>query len=103
MTGAPPTMPSVRGVPLATWDAKDPRLSASQQRALGDAVLADPAARILGLDQSLRPVVRAVLGTPPKVTEYAIQRNGDPVVPNLDSGRLHESWSDRVGRVEARR
>lgn len=81
------------GVPASTFMG-DPRLSKAQMDAIESTCKSDSGARLLGLDQKLRPVVRARVGIPREVRTWALLRNGDPT----DAALLNETWQERVSR-----
>jgi hypothetical protein len=66
----------------------DPRWSQAQREAALAVARADPRAHVAGLDQKMRPVIRARLDGPGN-TEYALLRNGDPAKPVKP---LQEVW-----------
>jgi hypothetical protein len=65
---------------------EDPRLSQSQVEAAVKAAKADPTAKVVGLDQKLRPVVACRIHG--RRTRFAVMRNGAPTTP----GRIVEEW-----------
>ena len=70
---------------------QEPRLSSAQRDALRAAARTDERAKVIGLDEKMRPVVLADLPGPNGSTRYALLRNGDPVKP---VGRLAERWPE---------
>jgi hypothetical protein len=72
--------------------ADDPRLSKSQRDALAKAAGADEEAGVIGLDNKMRPVVRARLSGPGRQADYALRRNGNPARVTMP---MAEAWSER--------
>lgn len=67
----------------------DPRWSGAQVEAARKAAEADTHAHVLGLDQKMRPVIRAKFDGARGPTQYALLRNGDPAKPVMP---LVETW-----------
>lgn len=72
--------------------ARDPRLSGAQREALIKLGGLDPQAEVDGLDQKMRPVVRATLAHREDPVTYSLLRNGDPAKPVMP---LAEPWRGR--------
>ena len=67
----------------------DPRFSQAQVQAMRQVAETDPRACVMGLDQKLRPVIRAQLTGPDGPVWYALLRNGTPTKVTRP---LAESW-----------
>jgi hypothetical protein len=74
------------GVPAADFGGH-PGVNARQRQNIAAAVRTDPAARLLGMDENERPVVRyrGLNG----VATYAVLKSGEPA----DPGRVRERWA----------
>lgn len=79
----------LRGLNARLRKEAEPRLSQAQREAMLLALRTDASAKVLGLDQKHRPVVRARLGGPNDVTDYALLRDGGSTRPILP---LAETW-----------
>jgi hypothetical protein len=71
---------------------QEPRLSSAQRQALLAVAATDDRAKVIGLDEKMRPVVVASLPGPNGSTKYALLRNGDPT--GVTGRRLVETWPE---------
>lgn len=80
--------PMAEGAPAADFEGH-PDVNARQRRFVAAAVRTDPGARILGMDENERPVVRFRAGMPREPRTVAVLKNGE----TTDPGRIREGWA----------